>query len=34
MIQTGMTPEQAASIDNLRMLPWKDNLTRQYDHLH
>jgi 5-methylcytosine-specific restriction endonuclease McrA len=30
----GMTPEQAASINNLRMLPWKDNLMRQYDHLH
>jgi len=30
--QRGMTPEQAASIENLRMLPWKDNLMRQYEH--
>jgi hypothetical protein len=28
--QKGMTPEEAASITNLRMLPWYDNLMRQY----
>ena len=25
-----LTPQEAAQIDNLRMLPWKDNLMRQY----
>lgn len=24
-------PEKAASVENLRMLPWKENLMRQYD---
>ena len=28
--EKGMTPEEAASINNLRMLPWKDNLMRNY----
>lgn len=28
----GMTPEQASTINNLRMLPWKENLMRQYEH--
>jgi hypothetical protein len=27
-----MTPEEAASINNLRMLPWKENLMRNYEH--
>jgi hypothetical protein len=26
----GLPPEEAASLLNLRMLPWKDNLMRQY----
>jgi hypothetical protein len=26
----GMTPEEASDISNLRMLPWKDNLMRNY----
>ena len=26
----GMTPEEASAISNLRMLPWKDNLMRNY----
>jgi hypothetical protein len=25
-----LTPEEASSIKNLRMLPWKKNLMRQY----
>ena len=28
--EKGLTPEEAASVDNLRMLPWRDNLMRQY----
>lgn len=28
--ETGMTVTEAARIDNLRMLPWKQNLMRQY----
>ena len=28
--QRGITPQDAASISNLRMLPWHDNLMRQY----
>ena len=28
--QRGLTPKEASSIDNLRMLPWHDNLMRQY----
>ena len=28
----GMSIEEAASVNNLRMLPWKDNLMRQYDN--
>jgi hypothetical protein len=28
--QQGKSPEEAASINNLRMLPWHDNLMRQY----
>jgi 5-methylcytosine-specific restriction endonuclease McrA len=28
--QQGMSPEDASSINNLRMLPWYDNLMRQY----
>jgi hypothetical protein len=26
----GISPEKAAELDNLRMLPWKDNLMRNY----
>lgn len=26
----GLTPQEAAQVSNLRMLPWKDNLMRQY----
>lgn len=25
-----MSPEEAANIKNLRMLPWKENLMRNY----
>jgi 5-methylcytosine-specific restriction endonuclease McrA len=28
--QQGKSPEEAAAISNLRMLPWHDNLMRQY----
>lgn len=28
--EKGITAEQASDISNLRMLPWKDNLMRQY----
>jgi hypothetical protein len=28
--EKGLTPQEAAQVDNLRMLPWKDNLMRQY----
>ena len=28
--EKGISPEEAASIHNLRMLPWKDNLMRNY----
>ena len=28
--ERGMTPEEASDISNLRMLPWKDNLMRNY----
>ena len=28
--ERNIPPEEAASINNLRMLPWKDNLMRQY----
>ena len=28
--EKGMLPEEASSITNLRMLPWKDNLMRNY----
>lgn len=30
--EKGITVEEASKIDNLRMLPWKDNLMRQYDN--
>ena len=26
--ECGLTPEEASSIENLRMLPWRDNLSR------
>jgi hypothetical protein len=29
--EKGVTPKEASSINNLRMLPWKKNLMRQYD---
>ena len=28
--EKGLTPQEAAQVSNLRMLPWKDNLMRQY----
>jgi hypothetical protein len=28
--ERGMTPEEAADVTNLRMLPWRDNLMRNY----
>ena len=28
--EKGLTPQEASQISNLRMLPWKDNLMRQY----
>jgi hypothetical protein len=28
--EKGLSVEEAARVDNLRMLPWKDNLMRQY----
>ena len=28
--EKGLTPQEAAQVNNLRMLPWKDNLMRQY----
>lgn len=28
--EKGITPEEAADVSNLRMLPWKDNLMRNY----
>lgn len=30
--EKGITAEEASNISNLRMLPWKDNLMRQYDN--
>lgn len=30
--EKGLTPQEAAQVSNLRMLPWKDNLMRQYDN--
>lgn len=30
--ERGMSPEEASSVDNLRMLPWKQNLMRNYEH--
>lgn len=30
--EKGITAEEASNIGNLRMLPWKDNLMRQYDN--
>lgn len=30
--EKGITPEEASSINNLRMLPWKENLMRNYDN--
>ena len=30
--EKGMSIEEAASINNLRMFPWKDNLMRNYDN--
>ena len=30
--EKGLTENEAASVDNLRMLPWRDNLMRQYDN--
>lgn len=30
--EKNISPEEASSIDNLRMLPWKDNLMRNYDN--
>jgi hypothetical protein len=31
--EKGLTPQEAAQVSNLRMLPWKDNLMRQYNHV-
>ena len=31
--EKGMTIEEASAITNLRMLPWKDNLMRQYKNV-
>ena len=28
--EKGLSPQEAAQVSNLRMLPWKDNLMRQY----
>lgn len=28
--EAGLSAQEASSVDNLRMLPWKDNLMRQY----
>ena len=28
--EKGLTPQQAAQVNNLRMLPWKDNLMRNF----
>lgn len=30
--ERGITPEEASKIENLRILPWKENLMRQYEH--
>ena len=30
--EKGILPEDASSLNNLRMLPWKENLMRQYDN--
>ena len=30
--EKGISAEEASSVSNLRMLPWKDNLMRQYDY--
>ena len=30
--ERGLTPQEASQVNNLRMLPWKDNLMRQYDN--
>lgn len=30
--EKGMTAEEASSLSNLRMLPWRDNLMRNYDN--
>jgi hypothetical protein len=27
----GLSPEEVAHVDNLRMLPWKENLMRNYN---
>jgi len=29
----GISPQDAAQVSNLRMLPWKDNLMRQYKNV-
>lgn len=29
--ELGLSPEEASVVENLRMLPWKQNLMRQYD---
>jgi 5-methylcytosine-specific restriction endonuclease McrA len=29
----GIPPREAASLTNLRMLPWKENLMRQYKNV-
>ena len=30
--EKGLSPEEASSLSNLRMLPWKQNLMRNYEH--
>lgn len=29
--ELSLSPEEASVVTNLRMLPWKENLTRKYD---
>ena len=30
--ENGISPEEASALENLRMLPWKENLMRNYEH--
>lgn len=30
--EKGISPEEASVLSNLRMLPWKENLMRNYEH--